>query len=283
LEPWVMLHAQKVSGIDFADLLVDWFRSSPGRDDAVVIAAAQRHYLDVRERLVEAAGATLCALGDAAAAALGACRCVVSRCLHTTPDEDADPALGPLLYPAPIKGARFVGAPQAGAGDAARRAMTVLGQGQGQGPDEAVIAPCYASEQSAAYAPRLSARRVFDAQFNTQRFAAVWLGETAWRAWAFEANGAALERLPVPVARDPHQWMKVLRDYAPKGLALALVSGEIALLEPAGGIRALGASLGCPAIEFDASACCVGPGATPQQLGPSASVAFGLALRELMR
>ena len=241
LEPWVLLHAQKLSGIDPADIIVDWYRSAPYDPDRVTVAAAQRHYLDVRERVTSAAGTSLSALGDAAAAALGACRFVVARCLHAPMEQER--ATG--LYPAPVVGPRFA-SPANGAYQEARAALERINQ-----------------------------------RVASQRFAAVWIGENAWRAWTFDAGGASLEGVAVPQTGDARAVVAKLRASAPGPLGLVLVAGERDWLEVAGGMRGIGEALGCPAIEFDASSCCVGPAATPQQLGPGLAVAFGLALREL--
>jgi hypothetical protein len=115
----------------------------------------------------------------------------------------------------------------------------------------------------------------------SQRFAAVWIGENAWRAWTFDAGGACVEGVTLPQTGDAKAVVAKLRASAPGPLGLVLVAGEREWLEDAGGMRGIGEALGCPAIEFDASSCCVGPAATPQQLGPGLAVAFGLALREL--
>lgn len=264
LEPWVMLHAQKISGLDLSDLVVDWYRVAPDDAYSVVVAAAQRHYLDVRHRVIETAGATLNALGDAAAAALGACRFVVARCLHVPIDERA----AAQLYPSPVAGARF--------------APAILGDDSG-GTMCASEAIRQVAEARLDYESHADASRAFEAQFSVQRFAAIWIGERAWRAWSFEANGASMTPIALPEAPDLDAMLRALGNAAPKPLALALVAGERERLEPGGGMRALGQALCCPVIEFDASSCCEGSAATPQGLGPAAAVAFGLALKELMR
>jgi len=241
LEPWVLLYAQKISGIDAADIIVDWYRSAPHDPDRVTVAAAQRHYLEIRERVTRAAGASLSALGDAAAAALGACRFVVARCLHAP----IEPEGASGLYPSPVMGPRFA-LPASGACQEARAALERINH-----------------------------------RVASQRFAAVWIGENAWRAWTFDAGGASLEGVALPQTGDAKAVVAKLRASAPGPLGLVLVAGEREWLEAAGGMRGIGEALGCPAIAFDASSCCVGPAATPQQLGPGLAVAFGLALREL--
>jgi hypothetical protein len=274
LEPWVRLYAQKMSGIDLPELLVDWYRS-PVDARRIVIAAAQRHYLAVREQLAGAAGATLSALGDASAAALAACRFVISRNLHVPVDENERTA----LYPAPVDGARFApGASFDASSDSASSGACVQ-DGVGRMPYEADISGLGGFSGFGT----IGVHQMLDRQARSQRFAAIWIGEGVGRAWTFDANGTSLQPLPLPAARDAHDVLRALAAYRGTPLALALVAGELDLLDAVGGTRAVSATLGCPAIAFDASSCCVGPSALPAELGPASAVALGLALRELMR
>ncbi|MGI4858936.1 MAG: hypothetical protein ACRYHA_18855, partial [Janthinobacterium lividum] len=289
LEPWVSLHAQKISGIDPGELIVDWYPVASGDPERVVVAASQRHYLDIRQRVVDAAGLRLGALCDASVAALDACRFVVAQCLHTRCD-DIDAASPPVV----IGGACF---------SPATRAMPPRPHPQPRQDDRAPPAAwpdapgaSDAATTSGTDAQRLvaEARRVYACGAggtarhasghvpDIQRFAALWLGERAWRGWAFEAGGETLEEWALPDGRDPAALIAALHGQAGR-LALTLVAGECGILAPAGGLRALGEALHCPVIEFDASTCCDGPAATSQQLGPAASVAFGLAFRELLQ
>lgn len=294
LEPWVSLHAQKISGIDPGELIVDWYPVASGDPERVVVAASQRHYLDIRQRVADAAGLRLGALCDASVAALDACRFVVAQCLHTRCD-DLDVVSAPVV----AGGACFSPAteawsprshphPQPRRDD---RAAAMAWVDASDAPDTSNPAPAPGPDAQRLVA---EARRVYACGVggtgrhasgqvpDMQRFAALWLGECAWRGWAFEAGGETLEEWVLPDSRDPAALIAALREQAGR-LALTLVAGECGVLTPVGGLRALGDALHCPVIEFDASTCCDGPAATSQQLGPAASVAFGLAFRELLR
>ncbi|MCY0388326.1 hypothetical protein OVY01_13980 [Robbsia sp. Bb-Pol-6] len=271
LEPWVSLHAQKISGIDPGELIVDWYPVVSGDPERVVVAATQRHYLDIRQGVADAAGLHLGALCDASIAALDACRFVVAQCLHTRCDDvdvvSSSPVIGGACFsPAPARSQP----PQ-----------------RAQRGAHARWAPATSATLPEAQRLVAEARRAYAdgggalPQAAEQRFAALWLGERAWRAWAFTASGATLEEWVLPDPRDPAALVAALREQAGE-LALTLVAGECDVLAPVGGLRALGSALCCPVIEFDASTCCRGPAATSQQLGPAASVAFGLAFRELL-
>ena len=293
LAPWVVLYAQKISGIDPTDIVVDWYRSAPHDADRITVAVAQRHYLDVRERVAHAAGVSLSAISDAAAAALGACRFVVARCLHAPMAHEGTTA----LYPAPVVGPRFARPAAAAVG----ACESTSGSTHWQGVDVVTDAPrdrcadnAYAEfVWSEDTAPQVSIEDVceearaalesINQHLASQRFAAVWIGENAWHAWTFDAGGASLEGIALPQSGGARAVVAKLRASAPGPLGMVLVAGERARLDEAGGMRGIGEALGCPAIEFDGSSCCFGPAATPQQLGPTSSVAFGLALRELMR
>lgn len=276
LEPWVILYAQKMSGIDPADLAVDWYRSAPSDDDSVVVVAAQRHYLNIRHQLAAGAGARLCALSDAATAALGACRFVVARSLHTPCDDREHDA----LYPAPVEGACFL--PSVPRKPNANGATDGLSDGTLQAFESARW-ETFTTRCAATYPDQPLPHGAFDAQWRSQRFAALWIGESVWRAWTFDASGAFLESVRMPDSGAAVDMLAALGAASPGPLALVLVAGVREALEPVGGMRAVRDALACPAIEFDASACCFGPAATPQQVGPAAAVAFGLALQELMR
>lgn len=283
LAPWVSLHAQKISGIDPGELIVDWYQDASGDPERVVVAASQRHYLDIRHRVADAAGLRMGALCDASIAALDACRFVVAQCLHTRCD-DIDVASTPHM----VGGACFSPVPTAPGPTRGEGGEACPAWANGAATAIGTAAPA----TSAADAARLvaEARRVYVREgggvlspaADTPRFAALWLGEGAWRAWAFEAQSEMLEEWALPEVREPAALLAALRERG-ANLALTLVAGECDALTDAGGLRAVGSALRCPVIEFDASTCCDGPAATSQHLGPAAAVAFGLALRELLR
>lgn len=81
LGPWIRWHAQRISGLEDADLLVDWRVSAHDRSK-LTLTAAQSHYLSVRDALADHAGIRLQGLVDAAESALRACRFVVAHCLQ---------------------------------------------------------------------------------------------------------------------------------------------------------------------------------------------------------
>ncbi|MGF7191703.1 type IV pilus biogenesis protein PilM [Robbsia andropogonis] len=93
LGPWVRWHAQRISGLDDADLLVDWQPST--RDRTLLrLTAAQTHYLAVREGVAAHAGATLQGVIDAGESALRACRFVVGQCLRGGDDQARSTSIG---------------------------------------------------------------------------------------------------------------------------------------------------------------------------------------------
>lgn len=313
LEPWAMLFAQKVSGLDPSDLAIDWYRPDPQDTGHLVVAATQRHYLAVRQRVVHEAGGEMAALCDAASAALGACRFVVARSLHIPADESGDAADAmacgrAALYPAPVEGVRFTPLDDADVrgdsgyideADDGNEDEEADGEDTGSTSDKPFDTKREPRGAEARYRVSAAVRRVAEAEriyhdrriasracgdhLASQRFAALWIGERHWRAWSFDAAGATVESIPLPEGGNAIDNLATLRATVPDVLALALVAGEPEALEPAGGMRALREVLRCPVIEFDASSCCIGPACSPQQLGPASAVAFGLALRELMR
>lgn len=252
LGPWIRWHAQRISGLDDADLLVDW-RVSPHDRAMLTLTAAQAHYLSVRDAVADHAGVRLHGLVDAAASALRACRYVVSRCVQGL-DDVSEMADGTHASDASAPG-----------DGAARGAF---------GGNE-VGSACRDTEGSARDSDEL-------------RLACLWCGGTAAEAWTFAAHDPAsaarscalppIDTVGGDAWRDALHGALCLPQHRP---ALLIVCGHASALEAVGGVIALSALCDFPVMRFDASTCRLHGDVAPATAATDCAVALGAALHGL--